>query len=206
MSVKESAWYPAVFTFIYAFIFIFLLSLVNLFTSERVEQNQELFEQKAVLQAFDIPFGGDSEVFALFSENVTVSDKWKERRYIVKSDNRQNYGIRISGSGLWGTITAVVTLAGDGQNIKGLSIISHSETPGLGGRIEEAWFAEQFRGERIGEGFKITFVTTGKPNTNSEDSIIDGITGATRTTDSMETIVNEALKLLQKTYKEGVGE
>lgn len=206
MSIKESAWYPALFTFIYAFIFIFLLSLANLFTSERVEQNRELFEQKAVLQAFRIPFESDGEVFELFSKNVRASDDKGMRRYLALIDGEQILGVRYSGGGLWGTITVVVTIEGDGRRLRGVSIISHSETPGLGGRIEEAWFTEQFVGELIGPGYKIDFTTTGKANTNNEDSLVDGITGATRTTDSMETIINEALEILKNRYEEGVGE
>ncbi|MCK4613448.1 MAG: FMN-binding protein, partial [Thermoplasmata archaeon] len=60
------------------------------------------------------------------------------------------------------------TLEGDDIILRGISIISHSETPGLGEKIVEASFLEQF------EGIGVNDVRLTK-----DDGGIDAISGAT---------------------------
>jgi Na+-transporting NADH:ubiquinone oxidoreductase subunit C len=91
-----------------------------------------------------------------------------------------------------------LALSPDKTKISGMAIISHSETPGLGGRIAENWFLKQFRDEKIFTG-KIVFTKTedGKGNYNSDDGQIDTITGASRTSELLAIIINKAISDLK---------
>ena len=67
----------------------------------------------------------------------------------------------------------------------GVAIVSQNETPGLGARIEEAWFTAQFQGKRA----PFSMVEEGTADADNE---IDAITGATRTSEYFKTLVDQA--------------
>ncbi len=52
--------------------------------------------------------------------------------------------------GFGGTIAILIGLAADGA-IRGIEIVSHRETPGLGAQITEPSFLDQFKGIEIGD-------------------------------------------------------
>jgi Na+-transporting NADH:ubiquinone oxidoreductase subunit C len=86
------------------------------------------------------------------------------------------------------------------SQIVGIQIVSHNETPGLGGRVADPWFKEQFQGLKIKNGkIRVTFgAEAGSGKVNKEEGIADGITGASRTSQSMDTILNGELAVLKK--------
>ena len=65
----------------------------------------------------------------------------------VKDSNSLGYCFPISGSGLWGTINALLAVTPDFKEIINIEIVSQNETPGLGGRITEDWYKKQFQGK-----------------------------------------------------------
>ena len=86
----------------------------------------------------------------------------------------------ITGRGYGGRIDALLALQGDMNTIAGIAITRHAETPGLGGRIEEASWRASFPGTEVRDASgRIRFdVARGEASTAHE---VDGITGATRT-------------------------
>jgi len=193
---RESLTHAIIFTFITAFVFVFVIALVDGVTAERVAQNRRLVTTEAFLESVayleDEPSEKLIEFVAGFSEiedDSIVQTEVGGRKILVK---------RFSGQALWGTVSGIIAVDEDVSEIIGLEIISHNETPGLGGRIEEEWFTRQFRGETIfPEG--ITVVKgEGRPDYNTDDGIIDGITGASLTSASMEKIVNSEISRLRE--------
>lgn len=184
---KQSTIYSMVFMFIVAFAFVFLLSLTNEATRGMVELNQEVARKRAVLSALGIESLTDEEVLSRF-EDVEQLDRDDTTIFRATVDGETVYAKQFAGSGLWGTIEGVLGVNGEVSRTVGLEIINHNETPGLGGRITEPWFKEQFAGEQIADD-GIEF-TSGDGDTDHDNSEVDGITGATRTTESMERIVN----------------
>lgn len=86
----------------------------------------------------------------------------------------------ITGQGYGGRLDAILALRGDGNTIAGIAITSQSETPGLGGRIEEASWQASFPGTEIrDENGEIRFRVARGPASGVHE--VDGITGATRT-------------------------
>ena len=94
----------------------------------------------------------------------------------------------ISGQGYGGRIDAVLAMQGDMNTIAGISVTRHSETPGLGGRIEEDGWQASFPGTEVrGPDGDIRFaVARGKASSVYE---VDGITGATRTSNAVTRMV-----------------
>ncbi|SLN26159.1 FMN-binding protein [Roseisalinus antarcticus] len=94
----------------------------------------------------------------------------------------------ISGAGYNGRIDAVLALGGDMATIAGLAVTAHSETPGLGGRIEEQGWLSDFPGTRThdADGNLRFAVARGAASSVYE---VDGITGATRTSSAVTRIV-----------------
>lgn len=86
----------------------------------------------------------------------------------------------MTGQGYGGRIDAILALQGNMNTIAGIAITRHSETPGLGGRIDERAWQAGFPGtEARDERGEIRFqVARGQASSVHE---VDGITGATRT-------------------------
>ena len=74
-------------------------------------------------------------------------------------------------------------LAVDGRHKGPVEVIDQNETPGLGGRISEMWFKEQFRG-------KISPLTKVAEGEQAGKNQFQAVTGATYSTNAVMDIVN----------------
>jgi len=189
---RESTVYTVIFTFLAAFLFVFILSLAFSRTSGLVKENQVKADRKAMLSSIGL-FPEDLDIMDIY--NKIFENAREENDLVYVTYEGQNLIVKAYfGSGLWGTISGYISVTEDLSTIAGLEFLSHNETPGLGGRIDEVWFKDQFRGERINaEGIKVS------PGTGSSDEVksnsrVDGITGASRTSSSVEIIVNKEIQ------------
>ncbi|MCG8481239.1 MAG: FMN-binding protein [Spirochaetales bacterium] len=188
---KQSLVYTVIFTFVVSFIFVAVLAVANEGTRAQVDLNQQLSRQQAILNAIGIPYSGPSEVQQRFAA-VQEIDRDGTTLYRTEIDGEVVFAKEFSGSGLWGMITGVLAVTEDLDRTVGMEIITHNETPGLGGRIDEDWFKEQLRDERIVDG-AITVARAGDGDTDMENGAIDAVTGASRTSDSMQVIFDTEL-------------
>lgn len=208
---RNSLLYTVVFSVIIAFVFVLGLSFVNDLTKDTVIENTNKATSRAVLTALRVDFTNEN-VLEKFSSLEKLDDNlsvvsaelsFKEQieavqyyRY-TKAGGETLYAIPFSGSGLWGTISGVLGIRSNLSEIIGIEIISHNETPGLGGRIDEDWYKDQYKDEQI-RNFRIDLTASSSGgDSNKNNSLIDGITGATRTSESMIVIVNNAIQELQ---------
>ncbi len=193
---KDGVVYTVLFSFIVAFVFVFFLSLAYGATKGKVAENKRLIMANAYLSAADIPVPDPSKAEEIFKKafpNFNASAPYNE----TMVDGREIIVSPFQGNGLWGTITGVIGVTKDVNTMIGLSIVSQNETPGLGGRIDEKWFQDQFRGENIKNGIEISH-GGGTGDTNPDNGEVDGITGASRTSSAMEVMLNNKIKLLRK--------
>ena len=108
---------------------------------------------------------------------------------VYKSDN--GYAVQVAPAGFDGTIDMMVGIDNDGKII-GISIISHTETAGLGAVAAAKTSAgENFRGQFVGQSGS---VGTAKRGTGT----LDAITGATITSEAVCVGVNAALDCVAK--------
>lgn len=198
--MKKSFVFPILFMAILTAVFTFVLSFLNYSTADKIEFNEETDLRKKILYVFDVEANTDDseEIAKIFNEEI---EEMKIDGEILKIDGKtvyvqkQNdeiigYAFPVRGSGLWGSILGYVGVTGDYSEIIGLDFISHSETPGLGGRIDETEYKEQFRGlDLTGENKDGYIVYKPAPGGN-----VDAISGATLTSKSVSNILNEDIK------------
>ena len=107
--------------------------------------------------------------------------------FFQKDEAIKGYILPINTRGLWGKIQGYLAFENDGQTVSGFSVFSHSETPGLGGEIESAWFQKSFKGKKILNSenkFVSVGIAKGKAANLPKDKqahYVDGISGATLT-------------------------
>ena len=104
--------------------------------------------------------------------------------YVIDATSKNGYG---------GDVQIALGITNEGE-ITAFSVVSHSETPGLGSRSTEPEFANQFSGM---PAQIIEFTKTGKTKENE----IDAISGATITTTAVTEAVNEAIAFYNNTLK-----
>jgi len=184
--------FPILFMLIITVVCIAIVSSIHLSTKELVELNETLFLKRAVIFAANIPAGETTaEIVQAFENRVEeVKDGEGATRYfrVVEegSGDVRGYVVFQNGAGLWGEIEAVVGYQEDLKTLTGVDFIKQNETPGLGARITEAWFREQFRGKTG----PFTMVPEGTVSSTSE---FDAITGATRTSTAVLKMMNASV-------------
>lgn len=192
---KQSLLYTVIFTFLVTFVFVAVLAFADIQTQEQVALNQEIARKKAILSALSVETATPEEVLRRFEE-VEQVERERVTLYRTEVDGRNVYAKEFTGSGLWGSISGVLGVDADVQNTVGIEIVAQNETPGLGARIDEPWFKEQLEGERIVDGM-ISVGPPGEGDPDHENGRVDSITGATRTSESMQKILDTEITRLR---------
>ena len=146
------------------------LAGVNAITKDAIAANQEKKTQDAL--AVVLPAAGALQKLELSGDTGIVSE--------VYSDG-ESYAVKVLPGGFDGEITMMVGIS-QGK-VTGISVISHTETPGLGA-VAAAQNAK-------GEAFRGQFV--GQEGTLAVGDQIDAMSGATITSNAVVTGVNAAL-------------
>jgi Na+-transporting NADH:ubiquinone oxidoreductase subunit C len=196
---RHGVLYTVVFTGGMGFALTFLLSAAHTVTIPINQRNELALRQATVVRALDLPAASRQEVVALYNG---LAQSATDGIYLTTEAGTRLVAKRFSGPGVWGEIEGAIALSADLERIVGVEILRHSETPGLGGRITERRFLEQFRGERVGP-HGVTVRVRGPGNYDPEDAMVDGITGASGTTRAfaaiLETEIREIRRLLSGT-------
>ncbi len=96
-----------------------------------------------------------------------------------------------SAMGYGGEIGVMVAFDRDGK-LSGIGIMTHSETPGLGARVQEPGFTDQFRGLDTKDGIKLS----------QDGGRINGISGATLSSKGVASAVDKAAAMFPKVIEE----
>lgn len=189
----KSISYPIIFMVALTAITVLLLALLNQTTLARVQENQELDLRRKILYVFDLYEDGvttDEEVSQIFEERIEENTDSENRIIYTLSENGEPiaHAVPFNGPGLWGSITGYIGVDADMENFTGVEFIEQNETPGLGGRISETPYKEQFRGVPIPEGGNYIV------NRPAEGGNIDAVTGATQTSSYVQNMINEDLE------------
>lgn len=114
--------------------------------------------------------------------------------YIVKQDNSVRFLLLpIHGKGYASTLYGYLGLEADGNTIVGINFYEHSETPGLGARIDNQEWRDQWHGKKARDpnGELRIGLTRGSVTANSPSAAyeIEGLTGATLTTRGVHQLI-----------------
>lgn len=109
--------------------------------------------------------------------------------YLLRSGDEVSLAILpIVGSGYNGRIQALLALDGDMRTLAGIAITEQTETPGLGARIEEPLWQRSFAGKQLFDDNGATRFSVAR-GSGRGDFEVDGITGATRTSNAVTNMV-----------------
>lgn len=190
--MKDKLWFPVAYMFAVTACFSSVLIGFSRLTRDRVEANERVMFERAVLQAFpEIQVPPTPQINERFAELFEMTDA-AAGAYVYRKDGQiAGYAVPVAGQGFWAPIRGIVGVSEDMTTIKGIAFYEQAETPGLGARITEQDFREQFEGLTIGEpqrpiGIRPTTVTL-------DENEVHAITGATQTCVRLERLINEDL-------------
>ena len=98
----------------------------------------------------------------------------------------------IKGYGLWSTLYGFLALEADLETVAGIGFYEHTETPGLGGEVDNPkWKASLVGKQAFNQGELTITVLKGKADLTraGSESQIDGLAGATLTTRGVDNLV-----------------
>ena len=184
-----------------------LLGIVYDITKEPIAEAQENTKQEAfravlsdassfeTMEDFDA-----SEAMSILEENGFTSDEITEiAEGVDDSGETVGYVINVTSHEAYDDDLEVsVGIATDGT-VKGIEMLSISETAGLGMKADEADFKDQFKDKKVE---KFSYTKSGE----SGDDKIDAISGATITTNAVTNAVDSALVYFQNELGGGVNE
>jgi Na+-transporting NADH:ubiquinone oxidoreductase subunit C len=183
-----------VFVLVLGTILTGILVAVNFYTTPVIHKNEQHELQFNILKALGIPFD-EGQVEETFARSVKVKQSGGRTYYVAAGTG---LAFAYSGSGLWGPISGIVALNPGLSTLKGITIIHQEETPGLGSRITEQPYLDQFQGKEFAAGLKL--MPPGKSRGNNE---IDAITGATLSPKAFLQILNANLRTAVPAIREG---
>lgn len=162
-----------------------VLGFVNVTTRPLIKRNETRKLRESVLSSFNVNYDPE-DVEDVFKSEIETKDIGGREVYLRYGKNEELSAVafQIEGSGFQGQISAIISLKPDLETIVGLEVLSQEETPGLGARITEDEFLRQFNGKVVRP--KLLIVN----NPGGEENKVDAITGATRTSKSVESIIN----------------
>lgn len=166
-----------------------LLAWVNMVTVDKIAQNAVLAENEALREVMT-----NAERFEPLDE-AAAKGYGAQVIYIAKdaSDEAVGVCVKMAKNGYGGEIVSVIGVDTEGI-VTGVSIISHSETPGLGAKLVK----EDFKGQFTGKG-EVSVVKAG-----AKDTEVNAISGATISSRALTESVNSAVLVLKQIKGEGI--
>ena len=180
---------PTVSLFVICLVVTALLAVTNMLTAPQIQKLSKETEDKT-----------KAEVLASadeFSDALTVSADGKDYTYYegTASGDTIGYVFKTSAKGYGGDIDLMVGIDTSGK-VTGVSILSISETAGLGMNAKNESFINQYMGKSG---------TIGVSKNGASDTEIQALTGATITSKAVTSAVNTVLSLYSQIGGEKVG-
>lgn len=154
-----------------------LLAIVSTKTAPIIEKNQNIAQQNAMKLVLPAAEG--------FGVKNLVSNRMNEMvKGVYQGSNNTGYVVLVSSNGYGGAVSLAVGVSPNGK-VSGVSVVSQTETAGLGSKCTDEEFTSQF----IGKAENIT-VSKG----NAKENQINTISSATITSKAVTAGVNAALE------------
>ena len=196
--------YTIIYSAILVVVVAFLLAFVYQALKPMQDKNVELDTKIHKLNALNIRNLDKGEVEQKYEEVfVEVKDEDGVRYEIYSVEGQQKYLVPVKGQGLWGPISGYIAVDEDKNTIYGADFQHESETAGLGALITEQWFQDEFKGKKIcsGDEVVISVVKKGKAGDMNPENYVDGITGATLTSNGVDAMVKNGLKEFERVIR-----
>lgn len=161
------------------------LAYVRTSLAERIERQEDYYVRgPALSRLFDRPAD------ELLANKVKIATETAEYPVFFLTEAGEVTGLAVQAAGhggYGGDIVLMIGLDMETDRLAGVEIVSHSETPGLGARVEQAEFRRQWEGLLASESVGL----------RSTGGTIDAISGATFSSRAMVDGTNQVLSLLR---------
>jgi electron transport complex protein RnfG len=163
-----------------------LLAMVKSSTQERIELQQLTYVKGPAI----------SQILEGCTNNP-LEDRFKLKDgdrdidfFIGEFDGKRNTVVfENSGKGFGGAIGVMVAIDMEKDQIRGIGITTHSETPGVGSRVKtDPSFGRQFKGVSVDADFKV----------KAEGGDIDAVSGATVSSKGVSDTVVESVEIYKR--------
>ncbi|HDZ89807.1 MAG: RnfABCDGE type electron transport complex subunit G [Deltaproteobacteria bacterium] len=144
-----------------------VLAAIQNFTKERIEYQQLKFVKGPAIKSIMEGCSNDP-----LSDRLKIADKDKEMQvFIGEFDGRRNtVAFETFGKGFGGAMGVIVGVNLENDEIVGVGVTTHSETPGVGSKAKtDPEFTAQFKGLSLLDPFKV----------KADGGEIDALSGAT---------------------------
>lgn len=204
---KTSPAYILGFMIIICTVFGTGISSVHYATLDMLRKNEKLHKNRSICRVFNLSVAGVSA--DAFQKAIDDNIGYEQIAYqgrtwdVYKQKNSGNIGFVFSGTGFWDRITGIMVLSPDLSKVMGIRFLDQKETPGLGARIEEGWFIDQFKGVPIAWDQPVDKrIIVGQAPNPAAKNRVDAITGATQTSLALMRFLNSELETFRKAIKE----
>ena len=165
---KANGFFPVIFLTLIVFISVIALTLTDVVTKEKIE----IAKKEAITEMLG----------TLFSEMEDFTyDEASELYTPLAGGESLGHAFMAKGIGYGGAIDILIGLDPD-ATLRGIKIIFQQETPGLGAKITEPFFLDQFHGLSLDQ---VALIQNG--------GRIDAITSATLSSSAVVKAVKEAI-------------
>jgi Na+-transporting NADH:ubiquinone oxidoreductase subunit C len=169
-------------------------------TNSLIDANADALLKSEVLTAHNVEFNFTNihDVFAASTETITVDGEFEgdDYTYTFYEDNVSGaitFGFEPTfGGGVWGPIIGLLSLESDFTTIIRISVLQQEETPGLGGIVATRAYLDTFESKTIGLGDDAISIIKDLDVLTAASNEVRSITGATRTSDQFDIILNNA--------------
>ena len=215
--------YTLVYASAVVIIVAFVLAFVSKALEPASLQNERIDNKKQILASLNIRGLSNSEVESAYDKSVTYdliirtdgstnrdgSGKDKDAfrmeskdiddnhlpLYQCYVDGQTKYVIPLYGKGLWGAIWGYIALNDDKNTVFGAYFSHQSETAGLGARIKEESFQQEFVGKKLfaDDGTQVQLGVVKKKNAARASFECDAISGATLTCNGVTDMIHECI-------------
>lgn len=138
------------------------------------------FDQREALKdpawSIDIPPGADVAKLKRRAKRAQVYE-------LRRAGRLHGVVLPLSGAGMWSTVYGYIALKADLNTIAGVVFHEHGETPGIGDKIQDPKWLEQWRGRAIRRDGRVAFEVVKNPSPDARAFQVDAITGATITSE-----------------------
>ncbi len=192
-----------VYTIIYAAVMVVIVAFLLAFVSDALKPTQDanvLRDTKnQILTSLNIEGLTGEAVDAKYAEVITDTMECNEKEfYVANVDGAVKYVLPVKGRGLWGGLWGYIAVDENKTTVFGTYFSHESETAGLGARINERWFQQQFNGKPIFDEAGNVALTVVKQGAATQPTEVDGVTGATLTSKGVGAMVTEGLAAYQE--------
>ncbi len=195
--------YIIIYSTILVVIVAFLLAFVYQALKPMQDANVALDIKKQILYSLNIRGLDGAEAEAKYQE-VVKSEEQRDGKtyYVCEVNGEKKYVFPLKGMGLWGGISAFVSVNDDENTIYGVYFNHESETAGLGAEIKDsqAW-QEKFQGKKIFDENGHVAINVVK-KIDAPQYQVDCVTGATLTSNGVAEMLRQGLSEFIKVQKE----